>query len=43
MSNPGLLGTSADDAEMILLKRTWTWDLENGNVDYYDVQIEEDF
>lgn len=43
MSNPGLLGQSADDAHMILLKRTWTWNLEDGNVDYYDVQIEADF
>ena len=43
MSNPGLLSVSADDAEMILLKRTWIWDLGDGNVDYYDVQIEADF
>lgn len=43
MSNPGLLGTSADDARMILLKRVWTWKLDDGNVDYYDTQIEVDF
>lgn len=43
MSKPGLLGTSADDAEMFLFKREWKWELDEGNVDYFDTQIETDF
>ena len=43
MSNPGLMGQSADDAKMLLFKREWKWQLEDGNVDYYNTQIEADF